>query len=195
MNAPTCSPPASSCGSSSRERSCTARTRKPADLIEQARAAKIPELPSRDLPDEEKLHAIVTRALASNRDERYRDRRRRARAISRSGRRRRSSAANAIKLGDWLAEHFGKELVDQRGARESACEIAGIVTEAHARAPHAGATAHHVQRRRRGGAGVAHAGRLSPPSSMPAPAREADAVGIVVTGVVIVGVIAWLLSR
>ena len=40
-------------------------------LLEQARRADIPELPRKGLPLEEKLHAIVRRALAKNRDDRY----------------------------------------------------------------------------------------------------------------------------
>ena len=40
-------------------------------LLEQAKRAEIPALPAKGLPLEEKLHAIVTKALAANRDERY----------------------------------------------------------------------------------------------------------------------------
>ncbi len=91
------------------------------DLIEQARAADIPDLPSRDFPDEAKLHAIVKRALAPKRDDRY----------ATAGEMRRELldwtvsaklGASAIKLGDWLSEHFGKELVAQRAAREAAAK-------------------------------------------------------------------------
>jgi serine/threonine-protein kinase len=91
------------------------------DLIEQARAADIPDLPSRDLPDEAKLHAIVKRALAPKRDDRY----------ATAGEMRRDVldwtvnaklGASAIKLGDWLVEHFGRELVAQRAAREAAAK-------------------------------------------------------------------------
>jgi serine/threonine-protein kinase len=91
------------------------------DLIEQARAADVPELPARGLPDEPKLHAIVSRALARNRDDRY----------ATAGDMRADLigwtvaaklTANPIRLGDWLQRHFGEELVAQRRARESAAK-------------------------------------------------------------------------
>lgn len=40
-------------------------------LIEQAKVAAIPDLPSRDLPDEARLHTIVKKALAKEKTERY----------------------------------------------------------------------------------------------------------------------------
>src|SRR5262249_7049801 len=40
-------------------------------LLEQARRAEIPPLPEKGLAHEEKLHAIITKAVAPNRDERY----------------------------------------------------------------------------------------------------------------------------
>jgi serine/threonine-protein kinase len=165
------------------------------DLIEQARAANIPELPSRDLPDEEKLHAIVKRALASNREERY----------ATAGDMRRDLAewtakaklgANAIKLGDWLAEHFGKELVAQRAARESASKsLESSPKPARAlRTPEPPRITYKDDDEP-----VPESLTpvdVSPPSRMPAPVKEkAPPWGIIVTGVVIVGVIAWLLSR
>ncbi len=91
------------------------------DLIEQARNANIPDLASRGLPDEEKLHAIVKRALASNRDERF----------SNAGEMKRALhdwaagvklLANPLKLGEWLTEHFGEELLAQRRTRETAAK-------------------------------------------------------------------------
>ena len=91
------------------------------DLIEQARAANVPELPSRGLPDEPTLHAIVSRALAPNRDDRY------ATAGEMQSELLAWTAganllANPIRLGEWLAAHFGEELVAQRRARETAAK-------------------------------------------------------------------------
>jgi serine/threonine-protein kinase len=91
------------------------------DLIEQARAANVPELPSRGLPDETKLHAIVSRALAPNRDDRYASAGE-MHADLLAWAAAAKLLANPIRLGEWLQEHFGEELVAQRRARESAAK-------------------------------------------------------------------------
>ena len=91
------------------------------DLIEQARAAEIPELAPRGFPDEEKLHAIVKRALAKNRDDRYATAGE-MRADLLAWTAAAKLGANPIRLGDWLQQHFGEELVAQRSAREAAAK-------------------------------------------------------------------------
>jgi serine/threonine-protein kinase len=86
-------------------------------LLEQARRAEIPELPKKGLPSEEKLHAIVLRALATNRDDRYPT----AHAMLRDLDAFMGEAklvASPLKLGEWLMDHFGAELVEQRRARD-----------------------------------------------------------------------------
>jgi len=86
-------------------------------LLEQAKRAEIPALPKKVLPHEDKLHAIVMKALAPNRDERYAS----AGAMLRDLDAFMSEAklvASPLKLGDWLMEHFGKELIEQRHARD-----------------------------------------------------------------------------
>jgi serine/threonine-protein kinase len=86
-------------------------------LLEQAKRADIPALPRKNLPLEDKLHAIVNRALARNKDDRYPT----ANAMLRDLDAYMSEAkivASPLKLGDWLMEHFGAELIAQRRARD-----------------------------------------------------------------------------
>jgi serine/threonine-protein kinase len=90
-------------------------------LLDQARAARIPELPSRGLPHEEKLFAISKKALASNRDDRYAS----AQALLRdleSYVAESKLMASPLRFGDWLIERFGDDLVQQRRARERAAQ-------------------------------------------------------------------------
>lgn len=109
-------------------------------LLEQARAAEIPDLAPRGLAAEEKLHAIVKRALAPSRDDRYAS----AGAMLRDleayvGEA--SLVASPLRFADWLTEHFGEDLVEQRRARERAAKAleAGPALSMHAVA--AGSTA------------------------------------------------------
>ncbi len=86
-------------------------------LLEQAKRAEIPVLLEKGLPHEAKLHAIVMKALAPNRNDRYAS----AGAMLRDVDAYMSDAklvASPLKLGDWLMEHFGAELIEQRRARE-----------------------------------------------------------------------------
>lgn len=90
-------------------------------LLDLAREANIPELPARGLRHEEELHAIVKKALAPVRDERYPSAQAMLRDledyVARAG-----LVASPIKLGDWLMDNFGEELVEQRRARERAAK-------------------------------------------------------------------------
>ena len=86
-------------------------------LLEQAKRAEIPPLPEKGLPLEGKVHALVMKALAANRDERYAT----AGAMLRDLESYMSEAklvASPLKLGEWLVESFGAEMIDQRRARE-----------------------------------------------------------------------------
>ena len=86
-------------------------------LLEQAKRAQIPELPAKGLPLEDKLHAIVKRALSANREGRYPS----AGAMLREVDAVMSEAklvASPLKLGEWLMESFGPEVAEQRRARE-----------------------------------------------------------------------------
>jgi serine/threonine protein kinase len=86
-------------------------------LLEQAKRAEIPPLPVKGLPHEEKLHAIVNKALAPSREDRYAG----AGAMLRDLEGYMSEAklvASPLKLGEWLVDSFGAEIVEQRRARE-----------------------------------------------------------------------------
>jgi len=97
-------------------------------LLDLAREANVPELPARGLRHEEELHAIVHKALARDRDERYPNAQAMLRDleayVARAG-----LVASPIRLGDWLMDHFGEELIEQRRARERAAKaiLAGPV--------------------------------------------------------------------
>src|SRR5262249_2385521 len=88
-------------------------------LLEVAQRAAIPELPSHDLPNEEALHAIVSRALEKQRDDRY---------LSAAGMLRdleeyageAHMVASPIRCGEWLMSHFGQESVEARRGRQRA---------------------------------------------------------------------------
>jgi len=163
------------------------------DLIEQARAANVPELPPRGLPDEAKLHGIVSRALAPRREDRW------ATAGEMRGDLLAWTAAaklgaNPIKLGDWLQEHFGEDLIAQRRARESAAKsldpspkpARALLTPEPPRisykddpAPESLAPVD-----------------VSPPSKqLAAPKQKSPPWVVIVTGLIIVGLLAWLVSR
>jgi serine/threonine-protein kinase len=88
-------------------------------LLEQARRAEIPTLPSGGLPEEDALHAIVDKALAVDRDARYAS----CAAMSRDLEdyvARAKLRTSALQLGDWLATTFGAEIIARRRARERA---------------------------------------------------------------------------
>jgi serine/threonine protein kinase len=88
-------------------------------LIEQARAARIPELPATSLPAEDALRAILSKALTADRNARYAS----AAALLRDLDAYAAEAAlvpSPLKLGDWLAKTFGGEILDGRRARERA---------------------------------------------------------------------------
>lgn len=90
-------------------------------LLDLAREANVPELPSRGLRHEDELFAIVHKALARERDNRYPTAQAMLRDleayVARAG-----LVASPIRLGDWLMEHFGEELIEQRRARERAAK-------------------------------------------------------------------------
>jgi serine/threonine protein kinase len=86
-------------------------------LLDQARRAQVPPLPLKSLPHETRLHAIVDRALAVPRDERYPS----ASAMLRDLQSYMSEAklmASTLKLGEWLVDRFGADFNEQRGLRE-----------------------------------------------------------------------------
>jgi serine/threonine-protein kinase len=93
------------------------RSKSEVPLVEQARIAEIPPLPDKGVPNHAALEAIVRRALAKDRDERYPS----AAAMLRdlegyladSG-----MLASRLKLGEWIATSFGTAMVEKRRASE-----------------------------------------------------------------------------
>jgi serine/threonine-protein kinase len=88
-------------------------------LLDVARRAEVPPLPLRGLVEEATLHGIVSRALAPERDERYPS----AGAMLRdlelwAGRA--QMRASPLRLGAWLMDHFGADMVAARRSRERA---------------------------------------------------------------------------
>ncbi len=102
-------------------------------LLEQARAARIPELPARGLPEEARLHAIVRRALAPNRDDRYPT----AQSLLFDLEKYVADSkliASPLRFGEWLIDRFGDELIRQRRERERVVQLRhpeGPATEAN----------------------------------------------------------------
>ncbi|MFO0678283.1 MAG: serine/threonine-protein kinase [Polyangiaceae bacterium] len=88
-------------------------------LLEKARAAAIPELPSRGLPLEDRLRSLIARALSPSRDDRYAS----AGAMLRDLEAYVTDAklvGSQLRLGDWLYTQFGTDIVRQRRERERA---------------------------------------------------------------------------
>ncbi len=86
-------------------------------LLEQAKRGEIPPLSAKGFPHEERIQAVAQKALATNRDERYPS----ASAMLRDIEGFLSEAklvASPLKLGEWISESFGSELLDQRRARQ-----------------------------------------------------------------------------
>ena len=88
-------------------------------LLEQARRADIKPIPEKGLPHEETLRALVAKALAPNKEERFPS----AAAMLRALEAYMSDAKmepSPLKLGQWLVDRFGMATVHQRRARERA---------------------------------------------------------------------------
>ncbi len=86
-------------------------------LLEIARKAEIPAFPSRGMPHEEKLVAIVQKALAKDKADRYASASAMLRDLEGYAMDARAMAS-PLKLGEWMAEHFGVEVIERRRARE-----------------------------------------------------------------------------
>ncbi len=90
-----------------------------ASLLELARAAEIPPLKPRQLPDEQELHRIVSRALSPQVQERYQSAQDflsdlEAYVI------RSKQMASPLRFGTWLRDNFEDEALRSRRAREFA---------------------------------------------------------------------------
>jgi len=88
-------------------------------LLEVARNAVIPAFPAHGLPQEEKLLAIVHKALAKDKAERYASAAAMLRDLEGYAIDTRQMAS-PLKLGEWMGEHFGVEVIARRRARERA---------------------------------------------------------------------------
>jgi eukaryotic-like serine/threonine-protein kinase len=90
-----------------------------AGLLELARRADVPELPSRGWPEEQSLRAVLGKALAVDREQRYRSARAMLRDLEAYGSRAKLRTS-ALSLGQWLTATFGEEVIARRRARERA---------------------------------------------------------------------------
>jgi eukaryotic-like serine/threonine-protein kinase len=90
-------------------------------LLDMARRANVPELPSNRLPGEEKLRGVIAKALTPRREDRYPS----AAALLRDLDGYAASArlmTSPLAFGEWLKETFGEEILARRSARERATE-------------------------------------------------------------------------
>jgi serine/threonine-protein kinase len=88
-------------------------------LLEQARAADVPELSAQGLPQPERLRGIVSKALAKDQASRYPS----AAAMLRDLEGYAAGArlvTSPLQLGEWLASTFGADIMERRRTRERA---------------------------------------------------------------------------
>jgi serine/threonine-protein kinase len=93
------------------------KTRSDVSLLDQAKAAEIPTLPDKGVPNHAELERIVRRALSKDREDRYPS----AGAMLRDLEAylaQNALLASRLKLGEWIATSFGTELVEKRRASE-----------------------------------------------------------------------------
>ena len=91
-------------------------------LLEQAKLANVPELPARGYPNEDALRVIVHKALAVDREARFPT----AQAMLRELESYMATARlipSPIRLGEWLVDTFGSDIVTQRRALERALAV------------------------------------------------------------------------
>ena len=101
------------------------RAREGEALLDVARRAEIPALPLRDLPDERRLHGVVHKALSREASDRYASAaamRRDLEAWAVAAR----MGASSLKLGEWLVEHFGADVLGARRLRERAAQALAL---------------------------------------------------------------------
>lgn len=113
--------------------------KRPEALLELARAANVPELESRGLPQEQALFAVARRALGREPADRFPSAGAMLRALEACVQEA-HLGANQLELGKWLLENFGQEMVERRRARERAVRAlelgpAAVVTPIASPAP------------------------------------------------------------
>jgi len=90
-------------------------------LLEQARRGEMPELVEKGLPNEDMLHGIARKALATNREDRFASANAMLREIDRYlGEA--NMVVSPIRLGDWMIASLGSEIVLERRKRQRAAE-------------------------------------------------------------------------
>jgi hypothetical protein len=91
-----------------------------ASLLEQARRAEVPELPTEtSLPAADELRRVLARALAPDRDARYLSASMMQRELEEYTIRAKLMTS-PLQLGEWLSKTFGEDIVASRRARERA---------------------------------------------------------------------------
>ncbi len=89
------------------------------EMLALAKQAKVPPLPERGLPEQAKLQAVLDKALARYRDERYQSAQEFLRALEDYAIGARLMASQ-LRFGTFLTEHFGRQIVELRRERERA---------------------------------------------------------------------------
>jgi serine/threonine protein kinase len=153
-----------------------------APLIEQARRAEVPDLPTTSLPAEGALRAILARALAPERDARYPS----AAAMQRDLDGYAATAGlmpSPLKLGDWLSTTFGEQIVAGRRARERASAAlehgAPVVLEAVSTFKEKPVTDFHAPEPAPSAPIVKAEGAAPGPAPSPAPVRRLSRVAVI----------------
>jgi eukaryotic-like serine/threonine-protein kinase len=86
-------------------------------LLDVAKRAAIPPLPAHGIPHEDMLQAIVSRALAPRREDRYPTAREMAGDLE-SFAQRAKITASSLRLGDWLTSEFAEDILRGQKRRE-----------------------------------------------------------------------------
>ena len=139
---------------------------------------------------------MVKRALAPNADDRYAGRQ--ARCVERSSITRASAklVANPLRLGAWLSDHFGAELVAQRSAREAAARALDPSPTPARAVPNPTPEAPRISLKPDEEPASLSPIDISPPSKQPAKEEARKTPWVLIgVGAVVAGVVAWLLSR
>lgn len=89
------------------------------EMLAQAKLAKVPPLPERGLPEHAALQALLDRALARFRDDRFQSAHEFLHALEDYAAKARLFASQ-LRFGAFLTDHFGHEIVELRRARELA---------------------------------------------------------------------------
>jgi len=105
------------------------------EMLALARKAQVPPLPERGLPDQPRLQAVLDKALARFRDERFQNAAEFLRAIEEYAISSKLMASQ-LRFGTFLTEHFAAEILELRRERErSARAMPSEVPPAHSMPP------------------------------------------------------------